>query len=538
MFGFLVERGAARPPRGPGAWPSAPSCSSRCRWPRSAASGCCRSTSAARSTSGASACASSSTSSEEPPAAEVDDARSSGSQALAGVQRVRYVVARPRRWHRSSARSARRPTWRTSSRGTRCPPPLEVTPDRRRRDARGHARARAAARRRCPRWRRCRAAREWVESLAQWPAALPARRPRRRRGAGAGRHPHRDHRDHAGAARAPRRDGDHAAGRRPRERDPAAAAAAGHGAGPGRRRRWRWPCSRSRTRSSAPRLEPLLTVTLGLAAARSSCSPRRCSRCIGGGAVLGALGGLLAPRAGRRHERGRPRAARSAPAGAVARHAVAWPARRPGARSATSADIGEKQQTCSRRRSASTRSARRRPRPRSARPACWPSSKTSSKRLARQAHSRSRRSTGGSRRPRPMSASSRARSARLESAAARARRRRSSRRLRALYKLQAQGGALPLLLSGDDPVAQAVQLRHLTTLATVDARLIREYRVTSEGLADRKSRVEARQTGAGGAPRPRRMRSGPRPTGKRPSGGCSWPRSGTSAPTTSGWSAS
>jgi septal ring factor EnvC (AmiA/AmiB activator) len=67
------------------------------------------------------------------------------------------------------------------------------------------------------------------------------------------------------------------------------------------------------------------------------------------------------------------------------------------------------------------------------------------------------------------------------------------RRLRTLYKLEAQGGALPLLLSGDDPVAKAVQLRHLTTLATVDARLIREYRVTSEGLAERKSRLEARQ---------------------------------------------
>jgi septal ring factor EnvC (AmiA/AmiB activator) len=66
------------------------------------------------------------------------------------------------------------------------------------------------------------------------------------------------------------------------------------------------------------------------------------------------------------------------------------------------------------------------------------------------------------------------------------------RRLRALYKLQAQGGVLPIVLSGDDPVNQAVQLRHLTTLATVDARLIREYRVTSEVLADRKSRVEVR----------------------------------------------
>jgi septal ring factor EnvC (AmiA/AmiB activator) len=48
------------------------------------------------------------------------------------------------------------------------------------------------------------------------------------------------------------------------------------------------------------------------------------------------------------------------------------------------------------------------------------------------------------------------------------------------------------VLSGADPVEQAVQLRHLTTLATVDARLIREYRVTSDVLADRKKRVEAR----------------------------------------------
>lgn len=66
------------------------------------------------------------------------------------------------------------------------------------------------------------------------------------------------------------------------------------------------------------------------------------------------------------------------------------------------------------------------------------------------------------------------------------------RRLRALYKLQALGGVLPIVLSGADPVEQAVQLRHLTTLASVDARLIREYRVTSEALADRKNRVEAR----------------------------------------------
>ena len=68
-----------------------------------------------------------------------------------------------------------------------------------------------------------------------------------------------------------------------------------------------------------------------------------------------------------------------------------------------------------------------------------------------------------------------------------------AQRLRAMYRIQVQGGALPVLLSGDDPVAQAVRLRHLTTLATVDARMIREYRVTSEGLAGQKSRLEVRR---------------------------------------------
>lgn len=68
-----------------------------------------------------------------------------------------------------------------------------------------------------------------------------------------------------------------------------------------------------------------------------------------------------------------------------------------------------------------------------------------------------------------------------------------ARRLRTLYKLQAQGGVLPLLLAGDDPISQAVQLRHLTTLVRVDARLIQEYRSTSEGLSDRTERVEQRQ---------------------------------------------
>ncbi len=68
-----------------------------------------------------------------------------------------------------------------------------------------------------------------------------------------------------------------------------------------------------------------------------------------------------------------------------------------------------------------------------------------------------------------------------------------SRRLRTAYKVHAQGGALPLILSGEDPVTRAAAVRHLTSLAALDARVIREYRVTSERLADQKGREEARQ---------------------------------------------
>jgi septal ring factor EnvC (AmiA/AmiB activator) len=68
-----------------------------------------------------------------------------------------------------------------------------------------------------------------------------------------------------------------------------------------------------------------------------------------------------------------------------------------------------------------------------------------------------------------------------------------ARRLRAMYKVHVQGGALPILLSGDDPAARAGAVRHLTSLASLDARLIQEYRGTSERLQDRRSREEARQ---------------------------------------------
>ena len=68
-----------------------------------------------------------------------------------------------------------------------------------------------------------------------------------------------------------------------------------------------------------------------------------------------------------------------------------------------------------------------------------------------------------------------------------------ARRLRAMYKVHAQGGALPLLFAGDDPVARAVAVRHLTSLAALDARLIQEYRGTSDRLDDRRRREEARE---------------------------------------------
>jgi murein DD-endopeptidase MepM/ murein hydrolase activator NlpD len=50
-----------------------------------------------------------------------------------------------------------------------------------------------------------------------------------------------------------------------------------------------------------------------------------------------------------------------------------------------------------------------------------------------------------------------------------------------------------VILSGEDPVTRAVAVRHLASLAALDARLIQEYRVTSDRLADRKVREEAQQ---------------------------------------------
>jgi septal ring factor EnvC (AmiA/AmiB activator) len=68
-----------------------------------------------------------------------------------------------------------------------------------------------------------------------------------------------------------------------------------------------------------------------------------------------------------------------------------------------------------------------------------------------------------------------------------------SQRLRALYKLRAQGGVLPAMLSREDPTSQAVALRHLTQLAVVDGGLISEYAEISKHLGERKHEMERRQ---------------------------------------------
>jgi septal ring factor EnvC (AmiA/AmiB activator) len=68
-----------------------------------------------------------------------------------------------------------------------------------------------------------------------------------------------------------------------------------------------------------------------------------------------------------------------------------------------------------------------------------------------------------------------------------------AQRLRAMYRVHAQGGALPVILSGEDPAVRAATLRQLATVAALDARVIAEYRLTTDRLGDRKTREEARQ---------------------------------------------
>jgi septal ring factor EnvC (AmiA/AmiB activator) len=68
-----------------------------------------------------------------------------------------------------------------------------------------------------------------------------------------------------------------------------------------------------------------------------------------------------------------------------------------------------------------------------------------------------------------------------------------ARRLALIYRVHAQGGAVPVVLADDDPIHRAVRVRHLASLAVLDARLIQEYRKTSERLEDRRGREEARK---------------------------------------------
>ena len=67
------------------------------------------------------------------------------------------------------------------------------------------------------------------------------------------------------------------------------------------------------------------------------------------------------------------------------------------------------------------------------------------------------------------------------------------RRLRALYKVHAQGGALPALFGDDDPMRRPAAIRSLSSLAALDARLIGDFRETTDRLEDRRRRDETRQ---------------------------------------------
>ena len=68
-----------------------------------------------------------------------------------------------------------------------------------------------------------------------------------------------------------------------------------------------------------------------------------------------------------------------------------------------------------------------------------------------------------------------------------------ARRLRTLYKIQNQGAALPLLLTGDDTIARAALIRQLASVTALDARVIRDYRQTSDRLVDRRGKEEFRR---------------------------------------------
>ena len=68
-----------------------------------------------------------------------------------------------------------------------------------------------------------------------------------------------------------------------------------------------------------------------------------------------------------------------------------------------------------------------------------------------------------------------------------------ARRLRTLYKIQNQGAALPLILAGEDAIARAAIVRQLASVTALDARLIRDYRLTSDRLVDQRGKEEVRR---------------------------------------------
>src|SRR5262249_29286590 len=312
-------------------------------------------------------------------------------------------------------------------------------------------------------------------------AALSGGWPRRGRRAGPGGHSHRDHRHHSRPSRPSRRDGNHAPGRRERDGGAHPAAPPGHGARPPGSRgcagtpRGRLCGGRAEARAAAPAHPRARASGVPLAAAdlgfdRRRRQPRRARR-------------PPRPRAGR----GMKRALRGALIFLVVL-GVALPA---AGQKKDKGELGDKeqalQQTQKRLKEERAKAADARKREAS----LLAELEAIDRRLAEKRKQVALLDTRIRRSVDEMGELQRD-IGRLEGQRA-GQEDAMAQRLRAMYRLQAQGGALPVLLSGDDPVAQAVRLRHLATLATVDARMIREYRLTSEGLADRKDRLEARR---------------------------------------------
>ena len=310
---------------------------------------------------------------DEPPAGQARRSPAAGSRRWAASSGC-ATCPRPRPCNRSSARSAGRPTWPTSFRATRCPPRVEVTPD----SEPGHPRGTRALVRRLaalPEVEEVQGGAQWVEGLAQFQRLFQLV------GLGVGAvlalaailtvttattlvlHLRRDEMEImrlVGAAES--------VIRLPRLlQGMAQGLVAGTLA---------LAVLEAAFALAAPRLEPLLPVTLGLQRAVFLSVPQMLGL-IGGGAALGAIGGLLATTGGPPHDG----------AGLHEGDDPARGRRRPGAcprrrarrrhRSATAPTSARSSRTSSRRRSASTRSARRRRTPRSARQGCLPSSNPS-----------------------------------------------------------------------------------------------------------------------------------------------------------------